>query len=479
MTKRKTYESNIDNGSRKKQKLNQELKDGVLGDDFDDNKSKLTIKVSDSIGMSIECLLVLDQIHDFGERDERNMLYDKCIQNPNEQFYLHFSKKLLNKHWERISKKYIELKDKEHSNGLYRYLFEGVSLDRIVSQKSYKYKVCKTVVEIYNKVSGKNLISELDDPVVNFDFTNWKAENLVSIFEKFLKKNSFQKIFVDYVRSKYSMYPFLHTICNNSFDSKSKLNLRLIRTIASIYDPSISNFIESFINKIQDICGNNKVEILNHYSMFEQTYLIETETGKRILEFSFKRDKHFHRYNLFKTPISYLSIYNHKAKCCIHRSFKKEFSDKFTVKQKDFCMNPFPYIIELKTRLLETTDVPVVALDQYRVRGKIDYFLDETEFKWSDSKQPFKNVSVRNISDFVIKNKNEPSIENTFAFKTIGDLSQILEAFRGGGLFVTADDICAYIGALLVPTLYEPENGHVLGSLIFYSNSNKPIKIIN
>ena len=36
--------------------------------------------------------------------------------------------------------------------------------------------------------------------------------------------------------------------------------------------------------------------------------------------------------------------------------------------------------------------------------------------------------------------------------------------------FITADDICAYIGSLLVPTLYEHENGNILSSLIFYNN---------
>ena len=65
------------------------------------------------------------------------------------------------------------------------YLFEGISLDRIVSQKSYKYKVCKTVVELHHKIVGKNLVRGIDDPEDGFDFTNWKAERLVKIFEKF------------------------------------------------------------------------------------------------------------------------------------------------------------------------------------------------------------------------------------------------------------------------------------------------------
>jgi len=426
----------------------------------------------------------LDQIHDFGERDDRNMLYDNNLDGNDEQLYLKFSKKLIDKHWKRISEKYSELKELESTKGLYKYLFEGISLERIVSQKSYKYKVCKTIVELHHNIKGKNLVKGIDESDSEngsgFDFNNWRAEDLVKTFEKFLKKNSFYKVYVDYVRSKYSFYPFLHTICNNSFDRDSKLRLRLIRTMASIYDPSISNFIESFINKIQNINGNNKVEILNHYSMFLQKYSIETDSGKKILDFSFNRDKHFHRYKLFKTPISYLNAYNHKAKCCIQRAFKREFADKFTVSQREFCQNPIPFIIDLKSKLVQDLDIPVVALDQYRVRGNIDYFLDETEFLWSKDDAPFKNVSVRNISDFVVKNQNKNNIENTFSFKTIGDLSQILEAFRGGGLFITADDICAYIGALLVPTLYEPENGHVLSSLIFYNNKiDKPQKNIN
>lgn len=478
----KSYKNSQTN--RKKRKIDEEivdLKDGITCDDFIDNGTELIVKVSDAIGMTIECFLVLDQIHDFGEKDERNMLYDSNFDRTgNEQLYLKFAKKLLDKHWKRISEKYSELKDKELSKGLYRYIFEGISLERIVTQKSYKYKVCKNIVEFHHKIKGKNLVSGIDETNTEFDFTNWKSENLVKIFQRFLKKNSFQKIYVDYVRSKYNFYPFLHTISNNSFKTESNLKLRLIRTIASIYDPSISNFIESFIDKIQNICGNDKVEVLNHYSMFKQNYSIETYSGKKILEFSFRRDKHFHRYHLFKTPISYLNVYNHKAKCYIHRVFKKEFGDKFTVNQKEFCRNPIPFVIDLKSKLVTDIDIPVVALEQYKVRGKIKHFLDETEFEWSDPNEPFKNVSVRNISEFIIKNKDKPNIENSFAFKTIGDLSQILEAFRGGGLFITADDICAYIGALLVPTLYEPENGHIISSLVFYSNSSdKPEKIIN
>lgn len=447
-------------------------------DTFKDDGTSLTVKVSDVIGMTIECFLVLDQIHDFGERDERNMLFLDGVSN-SEQLYLKFAKQLLDKHWDRISKKYSEVGENESTKPLYTYLFSGVSLDRIVSQKSYKYKVCKTVVEYHHKISGNNLIKGLNDGE-EFDFTNWRADKLVKIFEKFLKKNNFKKVYVDFVRSKYNFYPFLHTICNNSFDEDSKLKLRVVRTIASIYDPSISNFIESFIDKIQHIKGNNKVEILNHYSMFEQNYKIETNSGKVIVDFSFKRDKNFHRYHLFKTPISYLTAYNHKAKSAIQRCFKREFSDIFSVSQKNFCKNPIPYIIDLKSRLIEEDRIPVVALGQYRVRGTINQFLDETNFSWSNSKEPFKNVSVRNISEFVVKNQDKINIENTFAFKTIGDLSQILEAFKGGGLFITADDICAYMGSLLVPTLYEPESGHVLSSLIYYSNkTDKPKKIIN
>lgn len=481
---------------KRKAELANELKDlkNESGSNkFVDKGTELVLTVSEIVGMTLECLLVLDQVHDFGEKDERNLLYEEkkesdteSVSNNNEnvsdsecQLYLKYARKLLDKHWKRIQTKYESLK----SEPIYNYLFHGVSLERIVTQKSYKYKVCKTIVEIHHKIMGKSLLpNEMCGDVESSVYSNWRAEDLVKRFEKFLKKNKVEKLYIDYSRSKYNMYPLLHTICNNSFDTEpnNNFNLRIIKTIATVYDPSISNFIESYVNKIQELHGNNKVEIENHYSLFEQRYKILTETGKTIIDFSFKRDKHFHRFHLFKTPISYLTVYNHKAKCAIQRVFKQEFPQWFNVGQKLFCQNPIPYIIDLKSKMVSVDEVPIVALNQYRVRAKIHQFLDEKEsdIKWSKDDEPFKNVSVRNVSDFVKRNGNSiENIENTFAYKTIGDLSQILECVRGGGLFITADDICGYIASLLVPTLFEPETGHVLSPLLFYNKSENDLKV--
>jgi hypothetical protein len=427
--------------------------------------------VDELTGMTLEIFLVLDQIHDFGQNDDRNMLYRE---NDPEKLHLKFAKALIEHHWKRISIKYKNLKNEQ----LYKHLFGGsINLDKLVEVKSSKYKVSRTIVEHFHKIAPTNLLD------LHTDINNWKASDAVDLFEKFLVDLNVTRLYVDCNKSKYNLYPILHSICNNSFNNDNDNDniltpnltpkIEVIKTVASVYDPAVSNSVEAYVKKIQEIHPNNNVKVVEHYSIAKKNYMVKTTSGKVIADFSFEYDKHWKIYDLFKTPDEYLQFYNCDCKRKIQKSFVKQFpKDIFSVTQRDFNSEPQKHVSELRKKLGKLgkhKPVKNTILNTFRVRANINSFLDETEFgTWNTPNKPFKNVSVRNVSNYVLNKKDEPKVFNAFAYKTLGDFAQVLEAKEGNGVFITADDQCAYISSLLTPTLFERDNDHVLCSLIYY-----------
>ncbi len=468
------YDKNYNYGSNNKVHVNSKINQNG------DSEHCFEMVVDELTGMTLEIFLVLDQMHDFGENEDRNMLYQE---NDLEKLYLKFAKTLIEHHWKRIQKKYENLKNEQ----LYKYFFNGeMNFDKLINVKSSKYRISRLVVEHFHKIEPKNLLD------LHHDLNNWNASDAVNLFENFLIDLNITKLYVDCNKSKYNLYPILHSICNNSFNNDNS-NLKIpkievIKTVASIYDPSVSNSIETYVRKIQELKPNDKVKVVENYSISRKSYIIKTNLGKVIADFNFEYDKHFKIYDIFETPDEYLKFYNNDCKRKIQKSFKQQFpKDIFPVSQKEFNINPHKCISDLRKKLTESKDKMIIKnvnLNTFRVRANINSFLDETDFKnWNVPNKPFKNVSVRNISEHVLRNKNVPKIFNVFAYKTIGDFSQILEAKEGNGLFITADDQCAYISSLLVPTLFERDNEHILCSLVYYgtqfltSLKNKRLKL--
>lgn len=249
-----------------------------------ENKNKIVINDAANIYVFIT-LLMLDQLHDFGESDRSTEI--KMDQT---------KRKILMNDVYSSTKNFMNEFETEGDLQNFRAFPIIYSDFYEIDEKIYKYENCDHLLSEEKYKIANELISLLGITKTNFDdlqeklnpsnlsyFPNYSCNSIKNIFVHYLLLSGFISsgelvdsitITVDATKSRYEMSPILYNICEFIFGNDDKFNnIKLLNTIASKYDAAGTQSIETFLEQLESK-KNERILILDkHIDMLYRSFL--------------------------------------------------------------------------------------------------------------------------------------------------------------------------------------------------------------